>query len=150
MAGYSDPFKRRRAEGYRATREPEITDSQKTAFWDWLRPLVGRVDVVMVHAPALAESALAALRSDPPAAPLLFLTGHTHEQELDDLGEVVVVNGGTVGGGGAGNFHENQPYGLAVLTYERTPSFRPLAADLVTINPRDGSAEAKRTLLDEP
>ena len=61
-----------------------------------------------------------------------------------------MVNGGTVGGGGAGNFHENQPYGLAVVTYERTPSFRPLAADMVTINPRDGSAEAERTLLDRP
>ena len=150
VAGYSDPFKRRRSQGYRATREPEITDSQKTAFWDWLRPLVDRVDVVMVHAPALAESALAALRSDPPAAPLLILTGHTHEQELDDLGEVVVVNAGTVGGGGAGNFHEDQPFGLAVVTYESMPSFRPLAADMVTINPRDGSAEAKRTLLDQP
>ena len=81
--------------------------------------------------------------SDPPAAPLLLLTGHTHEQDLDDLGEIVVVNGGTVGGGGAGNFHEDQPFGLAVVTYERTPSFRPLAADMVTINPRDGSAERR-------
>ena len=70
----------------------------------------------MVHAPALAESALAALRADPPAAPLLLLTGHTHEQDLDDLGEIVVVNAGTVGGGGAGNFDEDQPFGLAVLT----------------------------------
>jgi predicted phosphodiesterase len=150
VAGYSDPFKRHRAQGYRATREPQVTDSQKTGFWEWLRPLVGRVDVVMVHAPALAETALAALGSDPPAAPFLLLTGHTHEQELDDLGEIVVVNAGTVGGGGAGNFHEDQPYGLAVLTYERTPSFRPLAADMVTINPRDSSAGAQRTLLDEP
>jgi predicted phosphodiesterase len=150
VAGYSDPFKRRRAQGYRATREPQITNSQKTAFWEWLRPLVGRVDVVMVHAPALAETALAALGSDPPAAPLLLFTGHTHEQDLNDLGEIVVVNGGTVGGGGAGNFHEDQPFGLAVLTYQRTPSFRPLAADMVTINPRDGSAGAERTLLDEP
>ena len=37
-----------------------------------------------------------------------------------------------------------------MVTYERTPSFRPLAADMVTINPRDGSAAAQRTLLDEP
>ena len=65
VAGYSDPFKRRRAQGYRATREPEITDSQKTAFWELAAPLVGRVDVVMVHAPALAETALAALRFGP-------------------------------------------------------------------------------------
>ena len=52
----------------------------------------------------------------------------------------MVVNGGTVGGGGAGDFHEDQPFGLAVVTYERAPGFRPLAADMVTINPRDGSA----------
>jgi predicted phosphodiesterase len=150
VAGYGDPFKRLRADGYRATEEPEITDAQKEAFWAWLQPLVGRVDVVMVHSPALAETALAALESDPPASPLLLLTGHTHEQELNDLGETVVVNGGTVGGGGAGNFHENQPFGLAVLTYERAPAFRPLAADMVTIDPRDGSAGAERTLLDRP
>jgi predicted phosphodiesterase len=149
VAGYGDPFKRLRARGYRATEEPEVTDSQKEAFWTWLRPLVGRVDVVMVHSPALAETALAELQSDPPAAPLLVLTGHTHEQELRDLGEVVVLNGGTVGGGGAGNFHENQPFGLAVVTYERLPAFRPLAADMVTINPHDGSAAAERQLLAE-
>jgi predicted phosphodiesterase len=148
VAGYDDPYKRLRANGYRATEEPEITDSQKRAFWTWLQPLVNRVDVVMLHSPALAETALAALQSEPPAAPLLFLTGHTHQQELDDLGDIVVVNGGTVGGGGAGNFSEDQPYGLAVVTYERTPSFHPLAADMVTIDAQDGSASAERTLLD--
>ena len=57
---------------------------------------------------------------------------------------VVVLNGGTVGGGGAGNFHENQPYGLAILTYEGAPSFEPLAADLVRIDAADGSANAER------
>jgi predicted phosphodiesterase len=150
VAGYGDPYKRLRANGYRATEEPEITAAQKDAFWDWLEPLLGRVDVVMVHSPALAETALAALRSDPPGSPLLLVTGHTHEQELSDLGETVVVNGGTVGGGGAGNFDEDQPIGLAVVTHERTPSFRPLAADMVSIDPRDGSAAAERTLLARP
>jgi predicted phosphodiesterase len=150
VAGYSDPFMRLRSQGYRATDEPNVTDSQKEAFWTWLQPLLGRVDVVMVHEPALAERALAALQSEPPPSPLLVITGHTHEQDLDDLGETVVVNGGTIGGGGAGNFHENQPFGLAVVTFERTPSFLPLAADMVTINPRDGSASAERTLLDPP
>ena len=60
---------------------------------------------------------------------------------------MTVLNGGTIGGGGAGNFNENQPFGLAVLTYELRP-FQPLAADLVRINPRDGSANAERRLLD--
>ncbi len=148
VAGYSDPFERRRADGYRALREPDVTESQQRAFWRWLRPLVGRVDAVMVHSPALAGLALEELRAAPPAAPLVFLTGHTHEQALVESERVVVLNGGTVGGGGAGNFHENQPYGLAALTYQAHPSFQPLAVDLVRINPLDGSANAERRLLD--
>jgi predicted phosphodiesterase len=150
VAGYSDPFKRLRARGYRATEEPQITDSQKEEFWNWLQPLVGRLDIVMLHAPALAETALAELQADPPASPLVMLVGHTHEQELRVLGDVVVLNGGTVGGGGAGNFDEDQPFGLAVLTYDRMPTFEPLAADMVTIDPGDSSASAERRLLDVP
>jgi predicted phosphodiesterase len=146
VAGYGDPFERRRADGYRAQREPDVTESQQRAFWRWLEPLLGRIDAVMVHSPALAAIALEELRARPPAAPLLVLTGHTHEQELAESGDVVLLNGGTVGGGGAGNFHENQPYGLAILTYEARPAFDPLAADLVRIAP-DGAANAERRLL---
>ncbi|MGH2979027.1 MAG: metallophosphoesterase family protein [Solirubrobacterales bacterium] len=146
VAGYSDPFERRRADGYRAREKPEVTPALQRRFTRWLLPLVGQIDVVMVHAPALVEDALSQLAEDPPARPLTFLVGHTHEQELRRQEGVVVLNGGTIGGGGAGNFHENQPFGLAVLTYERTP-FEPLAADLVRINPRDGSANAERRLL---
>jgi predicted phosphodiesterase len=147
VAGYSDPFQRRRADGYRARREPDVTEAQRAAFWEWLRPLVGRIDVVMVHSPALAADALEQLRASPPAAPLVVLTGHTHEQALEESAHVVVVNGGTVGGGGAGNFHENQPYGLAILTYRVRPAFEPLAADLVRIDAPDGAANAERRLL---
>ena len=147
VAGYSDPFERRRADGYRARREPEVTERQQQAFWEWLQPLVGRIDAVMVHSPGLAALALDELRAAPPAAPLVFLTGHTHEQSLQESDGVVVLNGGTAGGGGAGNFHENQPYGLAILTYRARPSFEPLAADLVRIDAPDGTANAERRLL---
>ncbi len=146
VAGYSDPFQRRRARGYRGDGDPQPSDRQKVAFWEWLRPLVGRVDVVMLHSPALADTALERLRSSPPTVPIVLLVGHTHVQELLDHGSVTVLNGGTIGGGGAGNFHENQPFGLAALTYEADP-FEPLAADLVRINPRDGSASAERRAL---
>jgi predicted phosphodiesterase len=147
VAGYGDPFERRRADGYRAQREPRVTDAQRTAFWEWLEPLLGRIDAVMVHSPGLAAEALEQLRASPPAAPLVVVTGHTHEQALEESEQVVVVNGGTVGGGGAGNFHENQPYGLATLTYRLRP-FDPLAADLVRIDAHDGAANAERRLLD--
>jgi predicted phosphodiesterase len=148
VAGYSDPFERRRADGYRSLREPNVTERQQRAFWDWLRPLVGRIDMVMVHSPALAGIALGELAANPPETPLVFLTGHTHEQSLEESDSAIVLNGGTVGGGGAGNFHENQPYGLAILTYRTRPSFDPLAADLVRIGLADGSANAERRLLD--
>ena len=32
VAGYSDPFERRRADGYRALREPDVTEGQQRAF----------------------------------------------------------------------------------------------------------------------
>jgi predicted phosphodiesterase len=147
IAGYSDPFERRRADGYRARGEPEVTPALQEHFTRWLLPLLGQVDVVMVHSPALAEDALSRLAEEPPGEPLTLVVGHTHEQELRVEEGAVVVNGGTIGGGGAGNFHENQPFGLAALTYERRP-FEALAVDLVRINPRDGSANAERRLLD--
>jgi predicted phosphodiesterase len=147
VAGYSDPFERRRSDGYRSRGEPEITPELQERFTQWLLPLLGQVDIVMVHSPALAADALARLADEPPAEPLTLVVGHTHEQELRVEEGAVVVNGGTIGGGGAGNFHENQPFGLAALTYERRP-FEALAVDLVRINPRDGSANAERRVLD--
>jgi len=147
VAGYSDPFERRRANGYGARGEPEVTRAMQQRFTRWLLPLLGQVDVVMVHSPALAEDALDRLDGEPPAQPLILVVGHTHEQELRLAGGAVVVNAGTIGGGGAGNFHENQPFGLAALTYQRRP-FEALAVDLVRINPRDGSANAERKVLD--
>ena len=62
VAGYSDPFERRAREGFRERREPRPTPEQQEEFRDWLRPLLGRVDVVMVHSPALAERAAEELR----------------------------------------------------------------------------------------
>src|SRR5919108_4766545 len=78
VAGYSDPFERRAGEGYRDRFEHEPSPAMRDAFTAWLRPLLGRVDVVMVHEPALIENALATLKDDPPARPLVILTGHTH------------------------------------------------------------------------
>jgi predicted phosphodiesterase len=148
VAGYSDPFERRRANGYRSTGEPSTTPAERRAFAAWLRAVAPRVDVVMVHAPGLAEDGLAALRAHPPPHPLLVLTGHTHEQSLATSRNLAVVNGGTVGGGGSGNLDEDKPIGLAVITYRAGRRFAPLAADLVEIDPGTGSATAQRQRLD--
>ena len=148
VAGYGDPNPRRRADGYRGPPDPRPTPAQQRVFADWLRGLRGEVDVVMLHAPALAEVALAELRADPPAEPLLLAVGHTHAPAVEEVApNVVVLNGGTSGAGGSGNLAEGQRIGLAVLTYEPGPPARPVAADLVEVDPGDGSARAERRPL---
>jgi len=151
VAGYSDPFQRRAAENYRDRFEPEPTEAQLAAFADWLRPLVGKVDVVLVHQPALLGKALEELELVPPARPLVFVVGHTHKAGLRRDGPVTIVNGGSLGGGGTGNLSgETTDVGLARLSYSVSGGFEPLAADLVSIDPGSGAATARRVRLDEP
>jgi predicted phosphodiesterase len=149
VAGYSDPFERREAEDYadRAPREG-VPRAEQEAFADWLRPLVGEVDVVMVHSPEVAGLALGELRDSPPADPLVLVTGHTHRAKLEVADGVVGLNGGSVGGGGTGNLGEDTTVALGALIYEHERGFRPLAADLVEIEPGTGSSRAQRRRLD--
>jgi predicted phosphodiesterase len=149
VAGYSDPFERRASEHFRARGEPRPDAAQREDFRDWLRPLLGRVDIVMVHEPQLAEDAAAELRRIPPSRPLVLLTGHTHMSAFRAATNFVELNGGTIGGGGTGNLEKNQPFGLAVLTYaapggSARDRFEPEAADLVEIDAHRGSAHAER------
>ena len=102
----------------------------------------------MVHQPALIEPALEELLAQPPVRPIVFITGHTHSPSIDHEPGVTVVNGGSVGAGGTGNLAEATDMGIARLIYTTEPSFQPLAADLVSIDPGDGSATARRERLD--
>ncbi len=147
IAGYDDPLLRLAGQGYR-DRGAEATPEEQEAFAVWLEELRGKVDVVMVHQPALAEVALARLREDPPRTALLLVTGHTHRPSLDHDGTLTVLNGGSVGAGGTGNLAEGAgEVGVALLTYRAQPRFAPLAADLVEIDPGSGSARAQRFRL---
>lgn len=146
VAGYSDPFERRRRGSYR-NRGSEASEAQQREFADWLRPLVGRVDVVMTHEPALTELAVEDLHANPPARPLAILTGHTHVPALRTSENLVELNGGTAGGGGTGNLEKNQPFGLAVLVRAPGAPFAPLLADTVEIDAQSGEARAERTRL---
>jgi predicted phosphodiesterase len=150
VAGYSDPFERRSGENFKDRFQPEPTQTQKDAFTSWVQPLVGKLDVVMVHEPALIESALAVLQDQPPQRPLVFVVGHTHKASLERYPGVTVVNGGSVGAGGTGNLTETTKMGIARLIFTSEPDFQPLAADLVEIDPGSGSATASRERLDEP
>jgi predicted phosphodiesterase len=150
VAGYDDPLKRLARERYRDNGATYGREEQER-FAAWLAPLLGRVDIVLVHAPGLAELALASLREAPPNGPLLIVQGHTHKQSSERIEGVTVLNAGSVGGGGTGNLAESGgDIGLARVTYTRLPEFRPRAADLVQIDPGDGEAQARRVRLDEP
>jgi hypothetical protein len=148
VAGYSDPFERRAGQDFADRYDRGPTPAMQDAFTGWLRPLLGKVDVVLVHEPALIEPALATLRDHPPSRPLVFVVGHTHHAEIDRFPGVTEINGGSVGAGGTGNLTERTPIALARLTYTTSPGFQPLAADLVSIDPASGSATARRERLD--
>ena len=150
VAGYSDPFERRQGENFKDRFEPEPTAAQSDAFTAWLRPLIGQVDVVMVHEPLLMQPALELLKDQPPARPIVFIVGHTHKAAIEPYPGVTVVNGGSVGAGGTGNLTELTKMGIARLIFTSEPEFQPLAADLVEIDPGSGSATARRERLDEP
>jgi predicted phosphodiesterase len=151
VAGYGDPFERRRADGFEDRYREPPTPEQQAAFTAWLRPLLGQVDVVMVHEPALIEPALEELNAEPPAAPLVIIDGHTHHSALRRQPNVTVINGGSLGGGGTGNLAEEEatPIGLARFSYDLSGGFRPLAVDLVGIDPGTGAATARRERLDD-
>jgi predicted phosphodiesterase len=149
VAGYSDPFERRSGERFRDRYNNNPTPTMQAAFLGWLQPLVGKVDVVMVHEPALIGPALAVLRDRPPSRPLVFVVGHTHRAEVQHFPGVTVINGGSVGAGGTGNLTDGPtPIGIARMIYTTDPGFQALAADLVSIDPATGSATARRERLD--
>jgi predicted phosphodiesterase len=151
VAGYSDPFERKAAEGYADRFTNEITPAQQQAFVNWMEQVLGKTDVIMVHEPGLIGQALEELEASPPAAPLVFVVGHTHEPSLARQPNVDVVNGGSIGGGGTGNLADGQTdVGLARMSYDLAGGFAPLAVDLVAIDPGTGAATATRERLDEP
>jgi predicted phosphodiesterase len=148
VAGYDDPFERRTADSFADRYDNTPDPAQQDAFLAWLRPLLGKVDVVMVHEPALIEPALQVLRDEPPERPLVFLVGHTHKADLHTQPGVTVINGGSMGAGGTGNLTESTDIGIARFVFTVEPSFQPLAADLVTIDPGSGDSSARRVRLD--
>jgi len=150
VAGYGDPFERRAGENFKDRYEPTPTPAMTDAFTAWLRPLIGHTDIVMVHEPALIQPAIEILKDDPPTRPLVFIVGHTHKASIERYPGVTIINGGSVGAGGTGNLTELVHMGIARLIFTSEPDFQPLAADLVEIDPGDGSATARRERLDEP
>jgi predicted phosphodiesterase len=148
VAGYDDPFERRSSESFADRFDNNPQPWMAAAFNQWLQPLIGKVDVVMVHEPGLLATALQVLEDAPPQSPIVFLVGHTHETDFKSQPGVTVINGGSIGAGGTGNLTESTSLSLARFVFTTEPSFQPLAADLVSIDPGTGNSSARREILE--
>lgn len=104
---------------------------------------------MVAHEQGLVEEAAAELRRDPPDRPLALLTGHTHLAFAQASENLVELNGGSAGGGGTGNLADDQPFGLAVLLFDRDGGFRPRFVDTVEIDADSGAARAERLPLED-
>jgi predicted phosphodiesterase len=148
VAGWDDPAES--ASGTFAGRLLELKEQAlldaKRQFLDWFHALPERPDVVLVHRHGLAHALLAALAAEG-GDPVLVLTGHDHRQHVESEGGSVLVDGGTVGAGGAFGLGE-QKSGFALVHLDGDKRAR--AVDLVEVEPATGAASAHRVVLGTP
>ena len=145
VAGFEDP--QERAEGGLASRielHEETLRGAQQRFLAWFEALPARPDVVLVHRHALAHALLDLLATEQ-GQPLLILTGHDHEQHVDQRGANVLVDGGTLGVGGAFGVGEERA-GFIQLHLDAANNLR--AADLIEVEPLSGAASARRLVFE--
>jgi predicted phosphodiesterase len=145
VAGYEDP--QEHGEGGLASRiglhEETLAGAQRQ-FLAWFESLPERPDVVLVHRHSFAHALLELLATEQ-GEPVLILTGHDHEQHVDQLGRNVLVDGGTLGAGGAFGIGEERA-GFIQLHIDAANNLR--AADLIEVEPLSGAASARRLVFE--
>jgi predicted phosphodiesterase len=148
VAGWDDP-----AESAAGTFEGHLLELKEQAlldaerqFLEWFDALPERPDVVLVHRHGLAHALLARLAAEG-GDPVLVLTGHDHRQHVESEGANVLVDGGTVGAGGAFGVAED-PSGFALVHLDAEDRAR--AVDLVEVEPASGAASAHRIVIQPP
>ena len=99
---------------------------------------------MLIHRHSFAHALLERLATAP-GAPVLILTGHDHEQHVDQLGRNVLVDGGTLGAGGAFGIGEERA-GFIQLHLDAANNLR--AADLIEVEPLSGAASARRLVFE--
>ena len=154
VAGYADPLAWR-GEGDPVDRPVTFGDlpDPEAAFEGaadelerWFDELRSRPDVVIVHQNELAQELAARLFERGRQAPLTIVTGHDHEAHVDRYGDVVVVDGGSVGANGPYDAGR-EPIGLAGMHFPaESTSLR--SVDLIAIEPFSGQAQASRVVID--
>src|SRR5205823_11541070 len=112
VAGYEDPLEARAGSyGHTLDFTPGELEQAENEVAGWFESLSPRPQVVLVHDFRIAEALrlyVAALGQ----GPLVILTGHDHRQHVDRTGNVVEVDGGTLGAGGVFEVGES-PAGFA-------------------------------------
>lgn len=154
LAGYPDPLESTHGDPANPKRIFSFADmpngdlyyaTAEQRLLDWFNGLKEQPDIVLVHQNGLAQFLARSLQDQDYQRRLVILTGHDHRQHIDLYGNVVVVDGGTVGAGGVFGVSKS-PVGFAHLNLE--PNGRLTSADLVRAQPFTGAAQADRVVLD--
>lgn len=154
VAGFGDPLEWR-GEGDPASRPTTFDDldDPEAAFEEagadliaWFDGLPRPPDLVVVHQNALAQHLAEALLERGYERDLVIATGHDHRQHVDRYGDVLVVDGGSVGAGGVFDAGR-QPIGFAELHFADQRATL-LSVDLVAIEPFSRQAQASRVVID--
>lgn len=147
VAGWDDPLES--ATGTIEGRLLELKENgfldARRQFLDWFAALPERPDIVLVHRHGLAHALLDQLAAEG-GDPVLVLTGHDHHQHVETEGLHVLVDGGSVGAGGAFGVGEELS-GFALVHLDADEQAR--AVDLVEVEPASGAASAHRVVIAE-
>jgi predicted phosphodiesterase len=152
VAGYEDPLESRKgdpADPKRIFSFAELPHGDldfavaEQQLADWFDKLPERPDVVLVHENGLAQYLARSLHDTNYGWPLTILTGHDHKQHIDKYGPIVVVDGGSVGAGGAFGISTTS-VGFAYLNLSG-PTLD--SVDIVRTEPFSGAAQADRVVL---
>jgi predicted phosphodiesterase len=146
VAGYEDPLAAQAGSfGHRLDlSEAELAD-ETIRVENWFDALPVRPDIVLVHDFRVAASLRAHVAAE--GGSVIVLTGHDHRQHVDRSGDVVEVDGGTLGAGGVFAVG-HAPAGFAQV--HLTADGWPAAVDLISADPITGDATARRIALDPP
>ncbi|MGH3023355.1 MAG: metallophosphoesterase family protein [Gaiellaceae bacterium] len=148
VAGWQDPLESATGtfEGRLLELKERALEDARREFLTWFAGLPERPDVVLVHRHGLAHALLGELAAEGGAS-VLILTGHDHRQHVETEGAHVLVDGGSVGAGGAFGVAED-PSGFALVHLDADD--RAQSVDLVEVEPASGAASAHRVVIPEP
>ncbi|MGA7435858.1 MAG: metallophosphoesterase family protein, partial [Solirubrobacterales bacterium] len=154
VAGFRDPLEYSGKDAVAAERAVTAEDlpdpKAATERWrqeliDWFTSLPTQPAIVMIHQDGLAQWFAGALREAGYIQPLTILTGHDHRQHVDRYGDIIVVDGGTIGAGGIFDVGK-ESVGLARLRF--SDQLRLESVDLIAVEPISGAARATRVVID--